>query len=233
MARSAPKGALQGEERKIYDAVLAAVMAGRLPPGTKLKEAELSELFGLSRNVVRLGLLRLGHDHIVDLTPNRGATVASPSVQDARDVYSAQRVLECGVLPQVAGRITARDLERLRALVEAQREAFDAGDYQEWMRLTSAFHVELVELAGNRVLTQYARELVTRALLISAMYKSPGSLYCATRERLELLDALAEGDVARAVKVLDEFLAFCLDQLDLERSQDQPLDLRRALEVRR
>jgi hypothetical protein len=48
-------------DQRIYDAVFGAVMGHRLPPGTKLTEASLCELFHVSRTIVRKALLRLSH----------------------------------------------------------------------------------------------------------------------------------------------------------------------------
>src|SRR4029453_11580852 len=56
-----------GTEQPIYDAVSEAVLDQRLAPGTRLTEGSLVELFGVSRTIVRMALLRLAHDHIVTL----------------------------------------------------------------------------------------------------------------------------------------------------------------------
>jgi DNA-binding GntR family transcriptional regulator len=71
----------------VYDAIYEAVMEHRLAPGARLTEASLCEIFGVSRAVVRMALLRLSHDRIVTLIPNRGAAIARPSVRETRDVF--------------------------------------------------------------------------------------------------------------------------------------------------
>jgi DNA-binding GntR family transcriptional regulator len=58
---------------RIYQAVLNAVMSHRLPPGTRLGEADFCDLYQVSRTTVRKALQRLAHDHIIELRPNRGA----------------------------------------------------------------------------------------------------------------------------------------------------------------
>src|SRR3712207_6125152 len=76
----------------VYDAIHEAVMEHRLAPGARLTEASLCEVFGVSRAVVRMALLRLSHDRIVTLTPNRGAAIARPSVQETREVFELRRL---------------------------------------------------------------------------------------------------------------------------------------------
>src|SRR5450631_1162238 len=87
-----------GVDQRIYDAVYGAVMRHRLPPGTKLTEASLCELFHVSRTIVRKALLRLAHEHILELRHNRGAVVASPSPQDTREIFAARRAIEAAIV---------------------------------------------------------------------------------------------------------------------------------------
>ena len=73
------KRGITAVDLRIYRAVVSAVMSHRLPPGTRLGEADFCELYQVSRTTVRKALQRLAHDHIIELRPNRGAVVASPS----------------------------------------------------------------------------------------------------------------------------------------------------------
>ena len=103
-----PTDRLQGgTEQPIYDAVFEAVLDQRLAPGTRLTEASLVELFGVSRTIVRMALLRLAHDHIVMLKPNHGASIASPTPDETRAVFEARRMIECAALPAAIARAHA------------------------------------------------------------------------------------------------------------------------------
>ncbi|MGE8620772.1 MAG: GntR family transcriptional regulator, partial [Achromobacter spanius] len=86
-------------ERRICEAVYESVMSQRLTPGTKLPEAAICELFGVSRSVARKALQRLAHEHVVDLHHNRGAVVAEPTPEDTRQIFQARRALEAALLP--------------------------------------------------------------------------------------------------------------------------------------
>ena len=65
---------------EISERILQAIWEHRLPPGTKLVEEKLSEVFGVSRTKIRLALARLSHDSILTVEPNRGTFVSSPTV---------------------------------------------------------------------------------------------------------------------------------------------------------
>ena len=79
-------------EDAITASILAAVAAQRLPAGTKLGEQALSDLFQCHRANVRRALTSLAAQHVVELRPNRGAFVATPSPEEAREVFEARRV---------------------------------------------------------------------------------------------------------------------------------------------
>src|SRR5262252_8793169 len=87
---------------RICATIHEAVLDHRLPPGTKLKEVALAEIFGVTRAVIRKALGRLAHMRLVELRPNRGAVVASPSVDEARDLFAARRAIEGAIVSSLA-----------------------------------------------------------------------------------------------------------------------------------
>jgi DNA-binding transcriptional MocR family regulator len=94
--------------QRIYEHIVRAVEEHRLPPGTKLGEETLADLFGVSRARVRQALHHLSLRHIVTLHPNRGAFVAEPSIKEARAVFAARRLVE----PPLAGLLVGRPRQR-------------------------------------------------------------------------------------------------------------------------
>ena len=88
----------------LYEKIMLAVVEHRLPPGTKLGEDRLAELFGVSRARVRQLLARLAHQGIITLHPNRGAFVAEPTLEQAREVFELRKLLEPALVKTVARR---------------------------------------------------------------------------------------------------------------------------------
>ena len=99
-------GSGSSRDEAIYRNLYAAIVENHLEPGTKLPEDTLGEAFGVSRTSIRKVLQRLAYERLVDVRLNRGATVAQPTVKDARDIFVARRIVECGVMPQVVARMT-------------------------------------------------------------------------------------------------------------------------------
>jgi DNA-binding GntR family transcriptional regulator len=209
-----------GADTRIYDAIFNAVMSHRLPPGTKITEQSLCEVFKVSRTTVRKVLQRLAHEYIIELRPNRGASVASPSPHETHEIFAARRVVEAAIMPLVVARATPAQLTRLRRHIRSEHAALDSGDRSTWIRLTGEFHLELAEVAGNRVLGRFLSELVSRCSLIIALYDSPVSVPCADGEHEQLVAVIAARDSARAIRLMDQHLLAIERRLQLDERRD-------------
>jgi DNA-binding GntR family transcriptional regulator len=199
----------------IYQELLAAIIDHRIPPGTALPEDTLAGAFGVSRTVVRKSLIRLAHDKVIELRRNRGAVVARPSVEEARQVFAARRLIEAALLREAVARLSERELELLRGQTAEERAAFAAGDRRTVIRLSGEFHRRLAAAAGNQVLAEFVGELVSRTSLVIALYEVPGIAPCSLDEHGALLDTIRRRDADAAVRLMLDHLDHCEAQLDL------------------
>jgi DNA-binding GntR family transcriptional regulator len=213
-------------EGQIYERIYGAIIEQRLPPGTKLGEESLCELFGVSRSRIRKVLYRLGNESVVVLVPNRGAFVARPSVQEAREVFATRRLLEAEVVRGLARGLPVGDASRLARHVELEREAHGRHDRRASIRLSGEFHLLLAELAGNRVIERFLRELVSRTSLIIAVYEAPGRSCCSFDEHGALIEAIGGGRGEAAVEGMMAHLCGVEGRLMLERPPRQAVDLK-------
>lgn len=209
-------------EQQIYDSVFSGVMGQRLPPGTKLPEAALCELFGVTRSVVRKVLQRLAHDHIVELRPNKGAVVASPTPEETRQIFEARRGLEGVVVRLAAQHAQAADIRDLRERMQREHDAMHRFDQPAWSRLASSFHLRLAQLARNPVLERYLAELLSRCSLIVALYEPPGNASCEHDEHEALVDCIARRDGEGAARLMEQHLLALERNIDLRRREAEP-----------
>lgn len=189
-------------EQRVFDAIRDAIFEHRLAPGTKLGEVSLAELFGVSRAVVRNVLTRLGHAHLVELRPNRGAVVATPSIEESRQVFEARRAVEDAIVAKVARSAGPKDVAMLRQWVASEEAAYARGDERGGVRRSVDFHRRLAELAGNAVLARYLDELVSRTPLIALAHRGHAPAPCGCDDHLALVDAIAAHDEPRAVALM-------------------------------
>ena len=106
--------ALQDKDESIY-ALMTAIVEHQLPPGSKLPEEALAEVFAVSRTGIRKVLQRLAAVQLVTLTPKRGAHVTSPSVEESRDLF-ARRCSRSPISPMCSRAVSRRIWRRWRTL---------------------------------------------------------------------------------------------------------------------
>jgi DNA-binding GntR family transcriptional regulator len=213
----------------IYQSILEAVIEHRLPPGAKLTEEQLGAVFGASRTIVRSALQALAHDHIVTLARNRGAFVAAPTIEDARDLFAARKLVECAIAREVAGRISSSQLTALRALLDEEHAAFHRGQRQRAIRLSGAFHVAVAATCGEGVLTTFLRGLVSRSSLVIALYGRSNTSACGHHEHIAYLKAIEARDRDRAAELMALHLDNIVGDLDLTPRDDAPVDVAAVL----
>ncbi|CAN5117539.1 GntR family transcriptional regulator [soil metagenome] len=182
-----------------------AIIEQSLAPGMKLPEDVIGAHFGVSRTLARAALVKLGGEGLVDIRPKRSATVAHPSIEEAREVFAVRHNLEHQVVPLVMARWSKQIEAELKAHV-ALEEAAAASASPVSIRLAGEFHIKLAGHSGNRLLQRYITELVSRCSLILALYGRPHSSECAVNEHKELIRALAKGNLEHATALMEHHL---------------------------
>lgn len=214
-------------EERMYLEIYDGIMEHRLPAGTRLTEEGLGEIYGLARHTVRRVLARLAADGLVDLARNRGAHIASPGEKEAHEMFEVRQMLETQVVHKLAGKASQADFAALRALVARERDAYMRGDRPQWIRLSAEFHIELAKLAGNSLVVDALRRLVSRTTLLISATNPVGQQPCSFDEHAAVLDALEKKDKARAQEEMTRHLGQCACRL-LARPTKR-FDLRTAL----
>jgi len=209
----------------VYEEISQAILDQRLRPGTKLGELMVSEIFGVARPVVRRALMRLSYENLVDIRPYRGAFVASPSPEEARQVFEARRVIENWIVRACIDHINRTFLSCLRSHVEVETDAAGRGERVKWIRLSGEFHLELARVAGNQRLHGFLQDLVAQTSLIISLYGNSTENICCTDEHEHIVEAIAGGDPAEAARSMREHLCACESGLRFARDHE-PEDLR-------
>lgn len=191
---------------EIVESVTTAIVERRLMPGTKLVEQQIADVFHVSRTVVRQALNQLSRDRLVTLEPARGAFVATPSIDEARQVFQVRRLIESGMVRQLAAQITDAQVGQLRAHLRDERQAVSRIDVPGRTRLLADFHVVLARLLGNEVLAELIADLLSRSQLIALMYQSSHSAEHSQSEHDDIVDALARRDGKGAARLMDKHL---------------------------
>lgn len=186
-------------EEFIYTELFESILERRLPPDTKLGENLLAEHYGVSRTIIRQVLMRLAHEQLVKLEPNRGAFVASLTLEQAKQIYEAWRLTEAAIVQEVTRNITRKQVAALRSLVKEERIACEQRDVPRLSRLSAQFHMQLADLSRNKYLARFLKELIPQTSL-AFFYEVQGMPICTRDEHSEILDYIAAGNEAAAVQ---------------------------------
>lgn len=219
----------QQEVQRIVDALSIAIAQHRLRPGTRLIEAQIVEVLSANRNHVQAALQRLALQHIVTISPNRGAKVSQPCAREAREVFIARRAVEDAIIAGISVEKLANFSTEIEAHQQAEQRALVSGDRRNIIRELSAFHLLLAKISDNQVLSEILANLMVRSSLIVALYQRNDTPASQCDEHCAVLDALraGQGDAARAL--MREHLLHLEQQLDLMDSPAVSLTLRDAL----
>jgi phosphonate utilization transcriptional regulator len=187
----------------VQEEIERLIMNGELAVGSRINESELSQRFNTSRGPIREALRALEEAGLVRNEKNRGVFVREISFEEADEIYELREALEEIVGQRVARVITPDGIERLRAMIEAMKSAAKAQDVEQYAQLNLQFHEILLETAGSQKLTETYKRLIKELHLFRMRaLDDGGGLRVSADEHLEIVEAVASGDPARAGRVL-------------------------------
>jgi DNA-binding GntR family transcriptional regulator len=223
-------GEIDDRAQAIRDSLRDAIVDRRLGPGTKLSEAEVGAIFSVSRTVVRAALQMLAFEGLVRSERNRGAFVANPTVEDARQVFASRRLIEPGLATAACERVSAAEIAVFRDQLRKEAgflEQRGPSARRSEIKASGDFHLMLAAVAGNTILQRFMEELVARSSLVIALYGRSGASSCGHAEHMAIVDALEQRDASAATKLIVHHIDHIETDLDL-RGRDG-LALRDAL----
>ncbi|OLP56898.1 GntR family transcriptional regulator [Rhizobium rhizosphaerae] len=214
----------------IRDALRDAIVDRRLAPGTKLSEADVGTIFKVSRTLARSALQALSYEGLVVVERNRGAFVASPSLEEARQIFASRRILEPGILAEAARRIGPAEIAALRHLLKEEERLIEArGQHARRAEIKASgdFHLALADMAGNAVLRRFMDELVARSSLVIALYGQSAISSCGHQEHEAIVTHIETGAIDEATAMMLHHIDHIEADLDLRAKTGS--DLKEAL----
>ena len=194
------------EVERIADAIYKAIITQRLKAGTRLVETKLVEIFNANRNHVRAAIEVLNLRKVVDVKPNKGAFVANPGPDDARDIFQARRVIESKLVVLATEQCTAKDLRKLESLIERETQANNTGNRSDMVRLSGDFHLELARIVGNQRLYEMLELQIAGSSLIAGLYERNRDFLPSIKQHGEILEAMKKKNFTLLPELMDKHL---------------------------
>ncbi|MBJ9978465.1 GntR family transcriptional regulator [Pseudomonas sp. S75] len=188
----------------IEERLRSAILDGRLPPGTALRQEELAGLFGVSRMPVREALRQLEAQSLLKVITHKGAVVAPLIGEDAVDTYALRVLLETEALRQSIPHLDAADIALARSYIE-QLENETA--HAEIGRLNRLFHLSLYCKATNQKLLRMIEiELNEEERFLRFHLSAMGLGKLTQDDHIALVNAASDKQVEQAIEVLEKHL---------------------------
>ena len=176
-----------------YERLLSEIEDGGLPPGTRLREAELAERLAISRTPVREALKRLELQGLVAHEPHHGAVVASLDYGEVTELYLLREILEGTAARLAAQHATVTELGVLQRMVDDDRRLVEQP--QHLARSNRQFHQQIRDTARNRYVSAALENLRrSLALLAGTTLGSPGRAAQAVEEHAAIVECIAARD---------------------------------------
>ncbi|WP_339434189.1 MULTISPECIES: GntR family transcriptional regulator [unclassified Pseudomonas] len=188
----------------IEETLRAAILDGRLPCGTALRQQDLADLFGVSRMPVREALRQLEAQALLSVTTHKGAVVAPLIQGDAAQTYELRILLESEAMRQSIPLLTDADHAQAARYIEALEAQHD---YTEIGQLNRLFHMALYCKAPNQRLLRLVEDGLNeeeRFLRFNLDAMGLGKL--SQDDHRAMLQAVIERDVERSIALLEQHL---------------------------
>ena len=202
------------------------LVEGRIAPGAKLNERELSERLNVSRTPLREAIKMLAAEGLVELLPNRGAVAVSLTEEDILHTFEVMAGLEAQAGELAAERITEQELAEIQAMHFEMMAAYTRRDLSAYYALNSRIHAAISAAARNPVLTLVYQQVNARLQALRFRSNQDGEKWRnAMKDHEKMIEALAAHDGAAMREVLLSHLRnkreVVLDQLRAARKQQE------------
>jgi len=173
------------------------ILAGELPPGTRLREQQLCDEMGVSRTPVREALRTLAAEGLVDLLPNRSVVVSPVRAPDVVDLFKVFGTIEGLAAEMACQKITEGEIAEIGRLLAEMVDHHANKDRAAYMRINQLIHQRTVEIAASPVLYSVWQSLLPRVERARALANlDTGRWTEALIEHTKMFTALAARDGA-------------------------------------
>lgn len=199
----------------VADELRDQIRSGSIAPGSRLRQLEIAERFGVSSTPVREAFSLLEREGLVVSIPHRGAIVFRPTVDDLRETYEIRIPLEVLATKKAAENATDDELETIGGIVEAMRTAVT--DPDRYTQLNREFHMRIYEAARRpklaKLISDFRDASAAYLKLHTALLPSAAE---SQAEHDEILAALRARDADRAARAMESHLGHTVEHVSAE-----------------
>jgi DNA-binding GntR family transcriptional regulator len=153
-----------------YNKIKVAISKGYIKKGSKLKEVSLAKSLNMSRATVKGAVKQLVFEGLAEFSPNKGASVVNPSLEEIKESFLVRAQLEKMATSLAASKFTPKDFQELHELIEKEKDVFQDRELDQYYEINNAIHQKIAEKSGNQVLVHYIKELLQKTTIFLILF---------------------------------------------------------------
>jgi len=194
-------------ENVVYETLKKAIYSGYLSPGVRLVESTLAKELNVGRTPLREAIKKLGAEGLLEILPNKGATVTRLSPEDVEEMYLIGGVLEGIAAATAVERLESEDIRKLKDFHTQMKDEKLQKNYVEWMSVNYRFHHIYLKAYDKPVLLRKIKEVESSLPLYWYMGCSlPGLLETSVKKHQEMINAFEGRDAESVRRIIEEHL---------------------------
>lgn len=196
----------------LIDELREEIRSGKIKPGSRLRQLEVAERFGVSSTPVREAFAALEREGMLVSSPHRGVVVFHPTVKDLQETYDIRIPLEAVATKKAVENMTERDLDALDDLL-GQMGASTTQPTQ-YNRLNQAFHERIYRASGRPKLEKLIADLREASAAYLRLYATLAPTAEQTQqEHTRIVEACRARDPQAAAEAVEEHLRHTVERV--------------------
>lgn len=193
---------------QVYEYLSELIVEGKIRPGEKLVEKDLSQKFSVSRSPLRECFRILESEGLITINPRKGAYVRNFSRKDVEDVSLVRATLEALAAKLAVQNITEKEIAILDDLVTKMDEAITRGETKSFYELNTLYHNIIIKASNNEALEKTLRTLRKGIWLrITFLYfYSPLALNLSNGNHKGIVEAFIRKDPVTVERLIEEHI---------------------------
>ncbi|MED1467672.1 GntR family transcriptional regulator [Bacillus salipaludis] len=215
-------------EKHVYDQIRAAILGRQLAPGKQLVEHNISNTLGVSRTPIRNAIKKLSLEGLVDLIPNRGAFVTSPSIEEVIQAYELRAKLEFLAVQKSMLVMDEDDYLSIKKIIENEKKSLRNRHSEDFVNANKAFHIAITQKCNNTFLNEFIERLINQTniylMLFDEFFSNTGQEPYSPDEHRYILELIQNKDEANLKMALENHFKHSITSIDFRYNGYKDLD---------
>lgn len=208
---------IQSMEEEIYLKIKQDIMSQDLGFGNKLNESELAKKYGVSRMPIRNALKKLSYDGLVEIEPNKGATVMQPTIKEALQIINMSVLLEKEAVKIATTNITSDELIYMKSLLDKEIQLYKERNLEAFIKVNHEIHMCIANASQNKFLIQFIDIIRSKCDIYLTFFDTfnikPITEVRSFTEHFQVYKAMKERNVTLAMELYEEHITRSFEPL--------------------